>query len=565
MMLLTLKPSTQNGTNGPHEFSIVRQSVPARRSPRTIVAANPAPLSSSSQLHQDPPMDNHPRRDLPPPVAMSRSAETTMPVMTSPSQLPRFEPSQHSEDSLRQWLRTKAEEDRRRQEEERTRQETLKLEQRRIEQSMLRDAFQAGVPPQMVPLIFVGIGGGNFNVPPEMTQQVESGLQQMQTWQQQQHRAHSSQQQALPTQIAPHLPPHASDPSQPLSPDIRRGNNRAIPPNPYASQPAPIQNTSPSQPVPTSPTQAQLYRGSLQPARLYSIGDAHSQQPSIPRLNTSEIHFGHPSHNIGAAQPQPIAGSSYPPPSAPAPAPSSTKSETQSTQSPSIYFHHWVPPSQSQPSTPSTRGRQESSSRAHGQSEGHTSPGRKRKAAGSHPPPPPPVTLHHEKPSPAFSHSSPRRASSTRIGHTPSHFRQHSDLSHGSRQEHSESDSDNFTRFRPGHDQALEEGAQMYRQGSLQVDEKKSRPMHLLLRCDILGTFYVNARFGSQTCISSLQFSLKLLFYVIEHILYLYLFIIYHMIPTRQEPFWPHVLDITFGIGPFARKRKVLWVGQGRM
>lgn len=457
-MLLTLKPSTQNGTNGPHEFSIVRRSIPARRSPRTTVSAIPAPLASYSQLSRDPEMDNHPRRELPPPVAMTRPVETAMPVMTSPSQLPRLEPSQHSEDSLRQWLRTKAEEDRRRQEEERTRQETLRLEQRRIEQSMLRDAFQAGVPPQMVPLIFVGIGGGNLNVSPEVAQQIESGLQQVQTWQrqqqqQQQHRAHSSQQQVVPTQIAPHLPPHGSDSSQPLPPDVRRDNNRAIPPNPYASQPAPIRTTSPPQPVPASPTQTQLYRGSLQPARLHSVGDAQSHQPSMSRLNTSEIHFAHSSHNIGTAQPQPVAASSYPPPSAPAPA--STKPETQSTQSPSIYFHHWVPPSQSQPSTPSTRGRQESSSRPRGQSEAHTSPGRKRKAVGSHPPPPPPTTLQQEQPSPAFSHTSPRRNSSTRLGHSPSHFRQQSDLSHGSRQEHYESDSDNVTRFRPGHESIL--------------------------------------------------------------------------------------------------------------
>lgn len=399
-------------------------------------------------------MDSHPRRELPPPAAMNRSVEPPMPAVSSQGQLPTLDPAYYSEDSMRQWLRTKAEEDRRRQEEERTRQETLKLEQRRIEQSMLRDAFQAGVPPQMVPLIFVGIGGGNLNMSPDVAQQIDSSIQQAQSWQQQ-HRAHAAQQQAVSTQINPRLPPPGSDLSQSLPLDVRRDNNRAIPPNPYASQPAPVRTTSPPQPVPVSPTQAQLYRGSLQPARLHSFGDSQSHQSSMPRLNTSEIQFSHSSHNAGTAQPQPGAAPSYVPVPAPAPPSATTKPETQSTQSPSIYFHHWVPPGQSQPSTPSTRGRQESSSRSHhGQSEAHTSPGRKRKAAGSHPPPPPPASQ-QEQPSPAFSHASPRRGSTARIGHGASHFRRQSDLSHGSRQEHSESDSDNFSRFRPGRESIL--------------------------------------------------------------------------------------------------------------
>ncbi|KAI7975668.1 hypothetical protein EIK77_004023 [Talaromyces pinophilus] len=455
-MLLTLKSLPQNGTNGPHEYSIVRQSVPARRSSRTTVGASSALSASSSKRPRDPypGMDNHPRRELPPPAAMTRPAEPPMPAVSSQGQLPMLDPAYYSEDSMRQWLRTKAEEDRRRQEEERTRQETLKLEQRRIEQSMLRDAFQAGVPPQMVPLIFVGIGGGNLNVPPDVAQQIDSSIQQAQSWQQQQHRAHTVQQQIVPTQITLRLPPRGSDLSQPLPPDVRRDNNRAIPPNPYASQPAPIRTTSPPQPVPASPTQTQLYRGSLQPARLHSFGDSPSHQPSMPRLNTAEIQFSHSSHNTGTAQPQPGATPSYVPVPASAPPPSTTKPETQSTQSPSIYFHHWVPPSQSQPSTPSTRGRQESSARSHGQGEAHTSPGRKRKAAGSHPPPPPPASQ-QEQPSPAYSHASPRRGSTARMGQGGSHFRRQSDMSHGSRQEHSESDSDNFSRFRPGHESIL--------------------------------------------------------------------------------------------------------------
>lgn len=394
-------------------------------------------------------MDNHPRRELPPPAAMTRPTDPPIPTASSQGHLPTLDPAYYSEDSMRQWLRTKAEEDRRRQEEERTHQETLKLEQRRIEQSMLRDAFQAGVPPQMVPLIFMGIGGGSLNVPPDVAHEMDMSIQQAQSWQQQQR----AQQQAMPAQINSRLPPPGSDLSQPLPPDVRRDNNRAIPPNPYASQPAPVRTTSPPHPVPASPTQTQLYRGSLQSSRLHSFVDPQSHQP-MPRLNTSEIQFAQSPHNIGSTQPQPGAAPSYVPVSASAPPSATTKPETQSTQSPSIYFHHWVPPGQSQPSTPSARGRQESSSRSHGQGEAHTSPGRKRKAAGSHPPPPPP-TSQQEHPSPAFSHASTRRGSTTQMGHGTSHFRRQSDLSHGSRQEHSESDSENFARFRPGRESIL--------------------------------------------------------------------------------------------------------------
>lgn len=455
-MLLTLKPLSQHGTIDPHEYSISQKSVSSRRTPWTTVGGTSATFASSLRRphHLVPGMDNHPRRELPIPSAMSRPAEPSIPAVSPPSQLPTLDPAYYSEDSIRQWLRTRAEEDRRRQEEERTRQESLKLEQRRIEQSMLRDAFQGGVPPQMVPLIFVGLGGKSLNMQTDVAQQIDSSIQQAQSWQQP-YRAHTAQQQPLPTQVPSRLPPPGSETSQSLPADIRRDNNRAIPPNPYASQPAPPRTSSPPQPTPPSPTQTQLYRGSLQPARLHSFGDAQSNS-SMPRLNTTEIQFSHSSHNVGPAQPQPGLGSTYVPgvpTSAPPPAP--TRPETQANQSPSIYFHHWVPPSQSQPSTPSTRGRQESASRPHAQGETHTSPGRKRKAVGSHPPPPPPPAPQQEQYSPAFSQVSPRRGSTTRIAHGASHLRGQSDLSHGSRQEHSESDSDNFSRFRPGRESIL--------------------------------------------------------------------------------------------------------------
>lgn len=67
------------------------------------------------------------------------------------------------EESASQSLHTllQVEEQRLRREEQRTRQETLKLDQRRVEQNMLRDALEAGVPSHMIPLIFVGNDGVN--------------------------------------------------------------------------------------------------------------------------------------------------------------------------------------------------------------------------------------------------------------------------------------------------------------------------------------------------------------------------------------------------------------------
>ena len=69
---------------------------------------------------------------------------------------------------MRHWLAAKAEEDKRKQEEEKTRQESLRLEQRRIEQSMLRESLQGGVPPQLVPMIYAGMGGASLKLREEI-------------------------------------------------------------------------------------------------------------------------------------------------------------------------------------------------------------------------------------------------------------------------------------------------------------------------------------------------------------------------------------------------------------
>jgi hypothetical protein len=96
---------------------------------------------------------------------------------------------------MRNWLVTKAEEEKRKQEEQRTQQEQIRLEQRKIEQTMLQDSFRNGIPPALIPMIFAGIGGGNLaNVSLEWLQQYAAQLQ----LQQQQQLAAQAQAQGSP-------------------------------------------------------------------------------------------------------------------------------------------------------------------------------------------------------------------------------------------------------------------------------------------------------------------------------------------------------------------------------
>ncbi|KAH6883490.1 hypothetical protein B0T10DRAFT_410985, partial [Thelonectria olida] len=67
---------------------------------------------------------------------------------------------QGGEEYMRNWLQARVEEEKRRQEEERTRQESLRLEQRKVEMDMLCTSLQGGIPPAMIPLVFVRMGSG---------------------------------------------------------------------------------------------------------------------------------------------------------------------------------------------------------------------------------------------------------------------------------------------------------------------------------------------------------------------------------------------------------------------
>jgi hypothetical protein len=440
-MLLTLKPPIQNGIKGPHEYSVVRQSIPALRSSSTSFSADCPSTTASAKPSPERATDNA-RRGHPRPPSMTLTPESSVPAVTPMNQLPPPPPQWPAwEESMRHWLQTKAEEDRRRQEEERTRQECLRLEQRKIEQSMLRDSFQAGVPPHMVPLIFVGMAGGNL--PRATLDIIHQLIDQTGSQNPPLHQGpppSSTQFVAPPPPPPSQPPPPLPFPSRALQPEVRR-DSRTIPPNPYGAQAGPSLPPPPPPPQAMPPSPAQQPYG--QPPLFHPPPDPRAAPPPPPppstlsRINTTEMHIHHPPANVGPVQYQP------------GPAPP-VKSETQSQSSPSLYFHHWVPPGQSQPNTPSGRTPQDSSpsSHSHLRSEFQSSPGRKRKAQGPHQPAPPPSTQPTES-SPAMSHS-PRHATPGRRGPGPGHFRQQSDASYESRYpEHQEFDPEGAPRQTP--------------------------------------------------------------------------------------------------------------------
>ena len=280
---------------------------------------------------------------------------------------------QGADDAMRNWLAAKSEEDRRRQEEERTRQESLRLEQRKIEQSMLRDSLSGGIPPYMVPLVFVGMGGGNLaNASLEWAQHymAQFNLQHQQQQQQQaQQHIHTSQQ-------LPHLPPSQT------SPEVRR-DARLLPgptANPYAAQQPPSGSTQPTvhgappsgsslvsfapayqippgaSPADRSrapPQQQQQQQASLSGTTLSSSGTSTAagrsltQQP-LSRLNTSEMQIQPPPPS-GAIPP---AGTSGAAPTGGAGGGGTAQAESQS--SPSMIFYHWIPPGASKDKEPPT-------------------------------------------------------------------------------------------------------------------------------------------------------------------------------------------------------------------
>ena len=338
--------------SSPHDYSTYQKATPSRYSP----PESPRNLPSFFE-ERDPKMNNS-HRGLPLPAALSlpppdRGHSAAPPPL---GHLP-APPSQWAgqDDSMRSWLHAKAEEDRRKQEEEKTRQEGLRLDQRRIEQTMLRESLQGGIPPPMVPLIFAGIGGGNL--PAHTLEWAQQYLASLSIQNQQQQQQIQAQQQQLQHQIQQQAQPQ-------MSPDIHR-DSRMIPPNPYGAQ----QQLPPTQPAPPSATS--------QPVQASNLGrnSISGPQPStLSRLNTTEFI---PNSTPGPNR-QPLHALQH-----------SQTASTEGSSGPGLFFHHWTPPTASsggnQPPTPSGKSAQGSpysqTAASHLRSDYQNSP-KKRKVAG---------------------------------------------------------------------------------------------------------------------------------------------------------------------------------------
>jgi hypothetical protein len=305
---------------------------------------------------------------------------------------------------MRSWLHAKAEEDRRKQEEEKTRQEGLRLDQRRIEQDMLRESLQGGVPPPMVPLIFAGIGGGNL--PAHTLEWAQQYLASLTIQNQQQQQQIQAQQQQLHQQ-------QVQQQQHQMSPDIHR-ESRVISSNPYAGH-QPLQPPPPAQASATTPSNQG--RG--------SISGATGAPAPLSRLNTTEFIPNSATSQSGRQPLHPLQQAQ------------SVSSEPSS--GPGLFFHHWTPPNPSsmsagnQPPTPSgksTHGSPFSQHAAsHLRSDYQNSP-KKRKTVGGNAIPVPPTSQPSDPTQPMSSRSSRERELSPSHRHRPArHSRQNSDAS----------------------------------------------------------------------------------------------------------------------------------------
>ncbi|KAL1960886.1 hypothetical protein VTO42DRAFT_5869 [Malbranchea cinnamomea] len=389
-MLLTFKPSLHDGIASPNVRSSwssssyttdstlsTAQNRPAdspRPPPRTSVHASQPPPSAPRDQVMDTSQRNLPSApvNLPPPEQIGHMASIS-------SLPPPPAPWQRFDESMRHWLAAKAEEDRRRQEEERTRQESLRLDQRKVEQTMLRDSLQAGVPPYMVPFIFASLGGGNL----QWAQQYISQMAQLQSASLPGCH-HLSPTQPSPPANTAHSPLDQSKP-HPLGGEIPR-DNRSIPPNPYAAHSLPV-------PQPKQPSPSQGLHNRSGPAALSRItnGEILQHHQFSAQSNSPE-----PSSVSGTtSQPQKLRGP---------PKKDAQQEQSHQNSSSSIHFYHWVPPgqSQTQPETPSGGTPNTSPSTSHPHShlrtDHHNSP-KKRKAQGPHQQAPPPSSQLIEQPS----------------------------------------------------------------------------------------------------------------------------------------------------------------------
>ncbi|KAK6525527.1 hypothetical protein TWF281_010589 [Arthrobotrys megalospora] len=289
-------------------------------------------------------------RGLPPPAAMALPGHSPSSNLT---QLP--DRWQHgSDETQRSFLQAKSDEEKRRQEEERTKQEGFRLEIRRTELEMLREAFRGGIPPQLVPMIFTG-GGALAGTSAEWANHYLSQI-------------NHNQQQLLQGSVV-------SPPDSRLEPRLLTATEHQTPKSSGLSSisQTPAQSQTTSSNVPPGPTHGLHHSSSssyspfgtsgLLPTRNHAP-QIHTSEPprsSLPRINTNEIHVQPSPQGPPPGLNMQLSG--IPPPSqTPAqgltahqttqghgPQPVPPEPHRQPESSP-IFFHHWQPPA-TQPST----------------------------------------------------------------------------------------------------------------------------------------------------------------------------------------------------------------------
>ncbi|KAK7425220.1 hypothetical protein QQZ08_008239 [Neonectria magnoliae] len=241
-----------------------------------------------------PPPSHHAPPPPPPPPSLGPSHQQRDPWAQLPAPPQQW---QGAEEPMKHWLQARAEEDKRRQEEERTRQESLRLEQRKVEMEMLRTSLSGGIPPAMVPLVFAGMGSGGT-----LSQAALEWTQQF-----------------MPPSQGPRaqlMPPQGA-----VSPEHQRD-----------AQPAPGQyHNLPPVPPPAPPGYA--YPGSPTRPRGQTVAGTMGR-PMGPVSNLPSINTNIPQH----AQTGPPAMSSH------QHMQQAQQHLPESQASPSIYFHHWQPP-----------------------------------------------------------------------------------------------------------------------------------------------------------------------------------------------------------------------------
>lgn len=327
-MLLTLKqPSNHPGFKSFHDYAPpTPPSTTSRYSPVLPPAGStyPPPPAAVVRKHSaDQPMST-PHRGLPPPAAMtlplpqssSHLRESTALVQTVAGLPPAPQRWDGGEENMRDWLHAKAEEDKRLQQEQKTRQEELRLEQRKIEESMLQTSLRGGIPPYMIPMVFAGMGGGNL--PHQSVEFADRFMTQAYRLQEQQLQIHQ----------------HSI--TRPGSPSMRRDERTMS--HPYLPSQQPMAATLLSS-APAGASSSVFATG-------YNLGSPNSRQrqlpgPShlgrvpqttqLPRLNTGEMQI----HPPPQAPPQTLPGQHLQ---------SQTSQEQETGQSSELYFHHWQPP-----------------------------------------------------------------------------------------------------------------------------------------------------------------------------------------------------------------------------